>query len=265
MADRGATADADEQPRPGERREPRRAGGVRRHRQGRAQLGVVRRPRAHAHDPRGRRDDARAERQARRRLPHPRVGAAGADRQLQPGRRLGQLGGVPPARGAGPDDVRPDDRRLVDLHRHAGHPPGHLRDLRRGGRQALRRNSGRHHHADRRPRWHGWRAAARRHDERRCRDLHRRRRQSDQAAHRAPLPRRAGRLARPRSRARRRGPRCPEALVHRGVGQRGRDVPGPARAGRADRHRHRPDLRARPVVLPPGGRLVRRLARRRPT
>ena len=30
-----------------------------------------------------------------------------------------------------PHDVRPDDRRLVDLHRHPGHPPGHLRDLRR--------------------------------------------------------------------------------------------------------------------------------------
>jgi urocanate hydratase len=30
----------------------------------------------------------------------------------------------------GPDDVRPDDRRLVDLHRHAGHRAGHLRDLR---------------------------------------------------------------------------------------------------------------------------------------
>ena len=31
----------------------------------------------------------------------------------------------------GPDDVRPDDGRLVDLHRHPGHPAGHLRDLRR--------------------------------------------------------------------------------------------------------------------------------------
>ena len=50
-------------------------------------------------DARGRRDDARAVRQAGRRDAHPRVGAAGADRELQPGRRLGQLGGVPPARG----------------------------------------------------------------------------------------------------------------------------------------------------------------------
>ena len=33
-------------------------------------------------------------------MPHPRVGAARADRQLQPRRRLGHLAGVPPARGA---------------------------------------------------------------------------------------------------------------------------------------------------------------------
>jgi hypothetical protein len=39
----------------------------------------------------------------------------------------------------GPDDVRPDDRRLVDLHRHAGHRAGHLRDLRRSRPQAFRR------------------------------------------------------------------------------------------------------------------------------
>ena len=37
-------------------------------------------------------------RQAGRRDAHPRVGAAGADRELEPGRRLGQLGGVPQAR-----------------------------------------------------------------------------------------------------------------------------------------------------------------------
>ena len=99
-------------------------------------LGVVRRARAHA--------DARwrttrrcsCSRASRSGSCDPRVGAAGADRELQPGRRLGQLGGVPPARGPRADDVRPDDGRLVDLHRHAGHPPGHLRDLRGGGRQA---------------------------------------------------------------------------------------------------------------------------------
>ena len=32
----------------------------------------------------------------------------------------------------GPDDVRADDRWLVDLHRQPGHRAGHLRDVRRG-------------------------------------------------------------------------------------------------------------------------------------
>ena len=91
-----------------------------------------------------RRDDARAVGQAGRRAAHPRVGAAGADRQLQPRARLGELGRVPSARTPGPDDVRADDRRVVDLHRHAGHPPGHVRVLRRDRPQALRRHAGRH-------------------------------------------------------------------------------------------------------------------------
>ena len=123
------------------------------------------------------------------------VGAARADRELQPGRRLGQLGGVPQARRAGPDHVRPDDGRLVDLHRHAGDPAGHVRDVRGGRRQEVRRHAGRHDHRDRRPRRHGRRPAARGDDERRGRDLHRRRPVADHAADRAPLPRRAGRLA----------------------------------------------------------------------
>ena len=38
----------------------------------------------------------------------------------------------------GPDDVRADDRRLVDLHRHAGDPAGDVPDVRRRGREALR-------------------------------------------------------------------------------------------------------------------------------
>ena len=42
---------------------------------------------------------------------------------------------------AGPDDVRPDDRGLLDLHRHPGHPAGHLRDVRRAGPPALRRHA----------------------------------------------------------------------------------------------------------------------------
>ena len=38
----------------------------------------------------------------------------------------------------GPDDVRPDDRRQLDLHRHAGDPAGHVPDVRGGGGEALR-------------------------------------------------------------------------------------------------------------------------------
>ena len=86
--------------------------------------------------------------------------------ELQPRRRLGDLAGVPPPRAARPDDVRPDDRRLVDLHRHAGHPAGHLRDVRRRRREAVRRHARRHPHPHRRLRRHGRRAAAGRHDER---------------------------------------------------------------------------------------------------
>ena len=128
-------------------------------------------------------------------------------RQLEPRRRLGELGRVPPPRGARADDVRPDDRRVVDLHRHPGHPAGHLRDLRRGRRQALRRHARRHDHADRRARRHGRRAAARRHDERRRRDLRRGRPLAHRAPHRARLPRRRGRRPRRRARAGRRGAR----------------------------------------------------------
>ncbi len=89
--------------------------------------------------PRRRRDAARPERQAGRRAADPRVGAARADRELEPRRALGDLGRLPRARAAGPDDVRPDDRRVLDLHRDPGDPAGHLRDLRRGGTPALRR------------------------------------------------------------------------------------------------------------------------------
>ena len=43
--------------------------------------------------------------------------AARADRQLKPRTALGNLGTFQRARPQGSDDVRPDDRRLVDLHR----------------------------------------------------------------------------------------------------------------------------------------------------
>ena len=115
-------------------------------------------------DARGRRDAARAVRQAGRRVPHPRGCAARADRQLEPRAGLRDLGPFPRARSQGAHDVRPDDGRLVDLHRLAGHRPGHLRDLRRGRAAALRRRPRRPLDPDRRPRRHGRGAAARRDD-----------------------------------------------------------------------------------------------------
>ena len=111
LAAGGRAADADEQPRPRGRRAPGRPRRLRRHRQGRALLGGVRRDRARAARARGRRDAARAVGQAGRRLPHARVGAARADRQLEPRARVGDVGRVPPPRGPRADDVRADDRR----------------------------------------------------------------------------------------------------------------------------------------------------------
>ena len=160
LAAGGGAADADEQPRPRGGRAPRRARRLRRHREGGALVGGVRRDRAHAADAGRRRDAARAVGQAGRRVPHPRVGAARADRQLQPRARVGDLGGVPPARGARADDVRADDRRLVDLHRQPGDRAGHLRVLRRDRPPPPRRLAGRDDHADRRPR-RAWAARSR--------------------------------------------------------------------------------------------------------
>ena len=51
-----------------------------------------------------------------------------ANSNLVPG--VGDVGRVSPPRSARADDVRPDDRRLVDLHRQPGDRPGHLRVLR---------------------------------------------------------------------------------------------------------------------------------------
>ena len=195
-------ADAPEQPRPRGRRAPRGARRLRRHGQGRARLALLRRDRQDAADARRRRDAADPVRQARRRAADPRVGAARAAGQLEPGRRLGDVGRIPPPGGARTDDVRPDDRGLVDLHRHAGHPPGDLRDVRGDRRQAPQRLAGGHDHADRRARRDGRRAAARRHDGRRRGDLRRGRSVAHRAPPRDPLPRRRGARHRPRARAR---------------------------------------------------------------
>ena len=64
------------------------------------------------------------------------------------------------ARGARVDDVRTDDRRVVDLHRVAGHPAGHVeRDLRGHRAQALRWQPERPAGGDLGAGRHGWRAA----------------------------------------------------------------------------------------------------------
>ena len=111
MAAGSGDADADEQPRPGGRRAPRRPRRLRRHRAGRPLVAGVRRHRRHAAHARRRRDAARPVGQTGRGVPHPRVVAARADRQLEPRPGLGRLGRVPPPRSRRADDVRPDDGR----------------------------------------------------------------------------------------------------------------------------------------------------------
>ena len=92
LADRSAAAHAHEQPRSGGGGEAGRAGGLWRHRPGRARLGELRPHRRRAAQARGRRDAAGAVGQAGRRLPHACRRAARADRQLQPRAALGDAG-----------------------------------------------------------------------------------------------------------------------------------------------------------------------------
>ena len=248
MVDRGAAPDAPQQPRRGGGRASRGARGLRRLGKGGALPRGAEGDRRDAASSRRRRDAARAERQAGRRLPHASGRTARADRQLAARAALGDLGGVPPARGARADDVRPDDRGLVDLHRDAGDPARDVPDLRGGRRDALRVGRPRRaHDPHRRARRDGRGAAARRHDGRRGDPLRRGRSRADRTAPADPLPRRGGRLARRRARARAcgcgRGPRA----VGRAARQRRRGRAG-ARASRgALRPRHRPDRCARSV------------------
>ena len=215
--------------------------------QGRALVGGVRRPRPHAANAGGRRDHARPVGQAGWRVPHARVGAARADRELEPGRRVGHLGRVPPPRGARPDDVRPDDRGLVDLHRQPGDRPGHLRVLRRDRAAPLRRLARRHDHAHRRPGRHGRSAAARGDDERGRRALRGGRPRSHPSPARDALPRRGGGRSRRRRRA------LPARQARAAPAQRGpvrERRRGPSRAapaGLRGRRGDRPDERARPA------------------
>src|SRR5438132_1199511 len=115
---------------------------------------------------------------------------------------MGDMGGVPAPGGEGLDDVWPDDGRVVDLHRHAGHPPGDLRNLRGDRPQAVPRFAGRNHHPDRRPRRDGRRATARRDAERRCGDLRGGRPRANAAPARPSISRRARRRRRTRTAAR---------------------------------------------------------------
>ena len=135
MAAGSRAADADEQSRSRGCRAARRSRRLRRLGTRRAQLGGVRRHRRHAAPPRARRDAGRAVGQTGRRLPHASVGAARPHRQRAARAGVGDLGHVPRSRRPRPDDVRPDDGRQLDLHRHAGHPAGHLRDARRSSRR----------------------------------------------------------------------------------------------------------------------------------
>ena len=116
---------------------------------------------------RRRRDAAGPVGQARRRVPHPRRCAARADREFQPRRALVHLGPLQRARSQGTHDVRPDDGRLVDLHRQPGHRAGHVRDVRRNGSPALRRQPRGQVDPDRGARRHGRCATARGDDGRR--------------------------------------------------------------------------------------------------
>ncbi len=204
--------------------------------------------RPHAPAPPRRRDAARPERQAGRGLPHGRVGAARAHRELAARAAVGDLGRVPAARGRGPDDVRPDDRRQLDLHRHAGDPPGHVPDVRGRRRAALR--VARPQRADDphgRARRDGRRAAARGDDGRRGDPLRRGRPEPDRATARDALPRRGRRLARRRARPCAGAAAEGRALSVGLLGERRDRLPGARRARRALRPRHRPDRGARPA------------------
>ena len=204
--------------------------------------------RAHRRDPapaRERRDPAGPERQAGRRVPHPRRGAAGADRERPPGAPLGHLGRVPAARGAGAHHVRADDRRVLDLHRHPGDPAGHLRDVRRVRAPALRRHAGGTAGGDRRPGRHGRRPAARRDDERRGVPRRRRRRVADPAAGGDQVLRPAGARSRRRAATGGGGARRAAAALGRPGRQHRRGAAGAGPARRRARRAHRSDLGAR--------------------
>ena len=111
-------------------------------------------------DARRRRIAADPVRQAGRRVQDARRRAARAHRQLQPRAEVGDVGALQRARPQGPDDVRPDDGRLVDLHRQPGHRAGHLRDVRRGRAASITAASSPTAGSSR-PAWAAWAARSR--------------------------------------------------------------------------------------------------------
>ena len=182
-----------------------------------------------------RRVAAGAVRQAGRRVPHARRRAARTDRELEPRAEMGDVGALRRARPQGPDDVRPDDRRLVDLHRQPGDRAGDVRDVRRGGAPALRRLARWSLDPHGGPRGHGRCAAAGGKLRRRHVAQHRVPAGPDRIPAAHALSRRAG--GRPR--------RC--ARAHRDSTRAGRrrEVDRPARQRRGHRPRDRETRRTR--------------------
>ena len=160
---------------------------------------------------------------------------------------------------SGPHDVRADDRRILDLHRHPGHRAGHLRDVRRRGGEAVQRLPGRNAHPDRWLRRDGRRAAPGGHPQRRGLPHRRRRPEPTGPPGAASLPRRGGRGPRQRRGEGAAGQGGPHGVVGRRGGQLCRGVPRAAPPRRRDRHRHRPDQRTRSAVVPAGGHRARGL------
>ena len=194
--------------------------------------------------------------QAGRRVQDARRRAARADRQLEPRAEVGDVGALQRARPQGPHDVRPDDGRLVDLHRQPGHRAGHVRDVRRSGAPALRRRARRQVDPDRGPGRHGRRAAARGDDGRRvdARDrvpavAHR-----DAARDALSRPRRRA-TSTTRSRSSRDACAARKPVSVGLLGNAAEILPELVRRGVRPAHGHRPDVRARSRLRLPAGRL----------
>ena len=135
-------------------------GGVRRARQGGAQLGRV--PRHHAHVARLEDDETLLVQSGKPVAVFPTHPGAPRvlDRQFAAGSEVGHVGTLLGAGGEGPRDVRADDGGELDVHRHAGNPAGHLRDLRRVRARRNSKLAGGTPRAHGRPRRHGRRPAA---------------------------------------------------------------------------------------------------------